>query len=226
MHTLALAGSRDRLALTIVETFEVRDRPDGFRTVTLSGRLPADVGPREAYAAVVQLADAVKEQNNGSEPRVIIQYSGIGPAVYGLLKEDYRQQRRRERPMAITTYAAANDNVAHHVTPARLASQLFTAWENDRINFADGLDKLRAQMAAFVPVASKAGNLGFGNEDMSDYDDTVVSLMFATAVKGYGVPKFVDAQGRVWPSRAIAWARLGTAALDVPEGPVLIRDAQ
>ena len=224
MHTLALAGSRDRLALTIVEAFEVRDRPDGIRTVTLSGRLPADVGPREAYAAIVRLSDAVKEQNNGSEPRVIVQYSGIGPAVHGLLKEDYRQRRRAERPMAITTYAAANDGVAHHATPARLASMLFTAWENDRINFAPELDRLRAQMAAFVPVASKAGNLGFGNEDMSDYDDTVVSLMFATAVKGYGVPRFIDAQGQVWPSRAIAWARLGQGALDAPQGTALIRD--
>ncbi len=234
MQTLAIAGSRGRLSLVTVETMLHRDKPRPTRTVTYHGRLPVQSTPTEQHAAVVRVAESLKQRNSGEEPRIVVSYGGLGTTLYQLLREDKRRgystlpdehghpvrYPRIEFPYPITSMGKAGESVARYYKPSVLAANLYSEWTNGRISFAPGLDKLRKQMGAFVPVESKAGNVAFGNEDMSDYDDAVVALMFACAVRGIGVMRFEDSQGNVWPSQAIAQARLGVAAENIYQNDV------
>lgn len=210
MYTLAIAGSRGRLSIVGVETITRTGDLYPHRVVTLHKRLAAQATPAEQHRAVVALAAKVRDDlNNGSEPRIIVMTGGAGTSLHALLREDHKAGRSREWPMPITTINGSGSN---YIAPADLAAALYTEWENGRISFAPGLDKLRTQVAAFVPAETKAGNFGFGNPDMSDYDDAVVALMFALPVRGYGVRRYVDPFGNLWPSRELAEIRLGVLA--------------
>lgn len=217
MFTIAIAGARDRLTITAVETFERVD-PGPLRVVTLLVRLPERATPDRQHATVSDVARTVREQNAGADPRIVVSYGGAGTTLTQLLREDYRRGRREHWPYPITTVGAAADGIARYVSPSDLAAQLYVEWSSHRIAFAPdapGIDKLRAQVAAFAPVETRAGSLRFGGDDdgLAEYEDAVVSLMHAVAVRrGFGVARFMDASGRIWPSRIVARGHIGSAA--------------
>jgi hypothetical protein len=142
--------------------------------------------------------------------------TAYGSALYEMLYEDGRTGRVRplmpRKPLGISSYVTSLDPRVEKVAPNRLAGALYTAFKSGRVEFADGLSKLRAQMGAFVPVETKSGSLAFGNEDMSDYDHSVVALMLAVIAagnRGYGEYRYEDSSGDVWLSKAMAVARRG-----------------
>jgi hypothetical protein len=149
---------------------------------------------------------------------VVVSATAYGSALFERLYDDARLRRvlplMPMKPLGISTFQALLDPRVAKVTPNRLAADLWTAWTTGRLEFSEGLDRLRSQMAAFVPVETKTGSVAFGNEDMSDYDDLTVALMLASLASGrraYGDLRYEDSHGDVWLSKGMAIARLGGA---------------
>ncbi len=216
MHTLAIAGSRERLTLTAVEHIKKQGDPWRMRrVVTFSGRMPEGATPDEQHTAVLAMSEQIKEVNGGSEPLVVVAYGGAGSALFFLLREDYDKRRRVHRAHGIAISQTAIDVAGvYHKAPTWLASNLYREWHEKRLEFAPGLKALEAQVTRFRPVESKGGNIQFGPEDLTDYDDAVVSLMYASAYpKGEGAPRFIDRKGKLWPSFLAAKAQLGQGAV-------------
>lgn len=214
-NTIAVAQSRDRIAITAVESIEVKDRRAPLLVVTHADRLPPDSTPAQQRAAVLRLSDAIVDEGRGTEPRVVVSYGFTGTTLVELLREDYRQGRRNRRPTAVTSVASLADGRAEHVSRNILAATLYREWVEKRIVFASDLHdlgRLRSQMGNFVPRETTTGALTFGDETLADYDDQVVSLMFGVLVRGYGEPRFLDGEGRLWPSRLVAQGHIGSAA--------------
>lgn len=212
--TIGLAGSRGRIALVTVESIERYGKRGQQKIVRAAAPLDT-TDPREVRAAVIAAtADVLSDPDNldGDEPRVVVSYGVGGGAVFELLREDYRAERRRRRPTGITVVSSLSHPQVEHVAATRLASKLYTEHAEGRIDFAKGLaPELKKQMTSFVPVESKAGNLSFGNEDLEDYDHLVVALMHAVIAAGqssYGLPRYEDHNGLIWPSREMAVVRL------------------
>lgn len=213
-YAIAVARSRERAAVTVVETIARSEERD-LRVVTLAERLPAESSPAEQYEAVVALSDAAREQNFGHEPRIVVLQDAVGTSLVELLREDFRERRRDRRPTALTVVGASADGRAAYVGPNYLMAMLYREWRAGRIVVAPdlpGLDRMRAQMGSFAPRESRAGRLSWGDESVAEYDDMVVSLACASFVRGYGVTRFVDQRGNVWPSRLIAQAKVGALA--------------
>lgn len=229
-HVVAVAGSRGRIAIVATEVIETSQRRP-IKLVRLAERFSATAGPDAIAREVLEVVDSIRTAKtpdgtapDGRDPRVVISAAVHGGAVLNLLREakesgvlvGERRVRLVRNPLGITTYASAADGSVEHVAPNRLASVLYTEYDSRRLEFAPGLDRLKRQLAAFVPVETKVGNLAFGNEDMSDYDDMTVALMHAViASKGspqYGIPRFRDQSGFAWPSRQMARAHVGQAA--------------
>lgn len=211
MFTLAVAGSRGRLAIVGVETVDQLGQPRPLLAVRLAEPL-AHVGasPAEQAAAVTVAEAKVIGENAGREPRLVVAYGGLGTTLYEFLREDYKRGRRHERPSAVTHNVSSNDGRAYQVSLNALAARLALQWRERRLTFAPGLDRLRSQVASFAPAETKAGNLTLDEADA--YDGSIVALMYALSLKGLGTRRFQDASGKVWPSRAIAKAHLGSAS--------------
>lgn len=213
--TIAVAQSRDRIAITAVEAIDVKDQRSPLMAVTFADRLKPDSTPAEQRAAVLRISAAIEDEGRGTEPRIVVSYGFTGTTLVELLREDFRQGRRGRRPTAVTSVAALADGRAEHVSRNILAATLYREWVENRIKFASdlpGIDRLRSQMGGFVPRETTTGTLTFGDETLADYDDQVVSLMFGVLVRGYGEPRFLDGEGRLWPSRLVALGHIGSAA--------------
>jgi hypothetical protein len=243
-YTIAVAGSRGRTAAVAVETVEQHGSPAYIKRVVESWRVdPTRAMPREIATDVLRLVAYFRSLppadggTEGRDARVVVNGAVQGGAVLsemreakrnGLRTEDGKLLRYSNFPTGVTTVMANVGDGLQAAPPSRLASTLYTEYQAGRLEFAPGLEKLRAQMAAFVPVETKAGSIAFGNEDMSDYDDLTVALMHAVlfgsrAVYTYGVPRFRDGAGFVWPSRAMADVRGGSAIAAGGTAPEIAR---
>ncbi|MFN8520518.1 MAG: hypothetical protein U0667_14265 [Chloroflexota bacterium] len=216
MYTVSIGASRGRTAITAVETLARADDRDDIRVVTFADRLPPDANPADVYGAITDLSRAVREQNGGAEPFVVLLYGGGDTAAYELLLDDYRRRARDRRPFAITSAAAGGGNRAAYVSRVDLASVLFREFRTGRLVFTSGMpaiDRLRDQMDGFQVVETASGNLRFGDESMDVYDDQVVSLMLAVHRRnwGHGPRRAVGSDGEVWESEAAMRAVTGSA---------------
>lgn len=214
--TIAVAQSRDRIAVTAVEQIDRLGERRPLLAVTYADRLPPDSTPAQQHEAVVRLSEAIEEEGR-EEPRIVVSYGATGTTLYELLREDKKLDRRRRYPTAVTTVQALSNGRAFYVTRNEIAAVLYREWSEDRIRFAadlPGIARLRAQMSGFVPKETPTGSFAFGDETLADYDDQVVSLMFGAYVRGFGEPRFLDGAGKLWPSRLVAMGYIGSAATD------------
>lgn len=213
MFTLAVAGSRGRLSIVGVEAVEVLGQSRDLLAVRLASSIPQNAQPEEQYRLVLKAEEEVKAENGGSEPRLVVSYGGLGSTLYEYLREDYRQERRYWRPAGLTHSQTSNDGRAYHIPMNKLAARLAVEWKERRLAFAPDLGRLRDQVASFAPVETKAGNLQLADE-ADAYDGMVVALMYALALRGKGTRRFQDLSGKVWPSREIAKAHIGSAPME------------
>jgi hypothetical protein len=220
MNTVIAAGnSRGRVSVVGLETTERAGRLKPVSIVRFAEQVPADAGPSGARDVVLRACGMIlddPENLDRDHPRVVVSSTAYGSALYEWLYDDHRLRRVLplipRRPLGISTYAASMDPRVEKVSPNRLAGRLHTDWKTERLEFADGFPKLRAQMGAFVPVETKTGSLAFGNEDMSDYDDMTFALMLAAIASGnrsFGEMRYEDQTGDVWLSKGFAVARRG-----------------
>jgi hypothetical protein len=218
--TIAVAGSQGKLSVVAVETVELPR--DQLKYVVRSSTPLPDGKPEDQLAVVLAVEKAVVAENGGAEPRMVIQYTARGAAIYGFLDDDYKieprlvevygGQPRRTRPLAMTH--VASPGAANFFWPLnRLTSGLSKTWRAHRLEFAPGLDNLKRQVASFAPVETKAGNLQLADE-ADAYSGEVVALMYALRKReGYGVKRYETSDGTLWPSRAAAVAKLGQGAM-------------
>lgn len=229
-NIIAVAGSRGRTSMVAVESYDIAGQRRPQKLVRFARRFDPTSEPGEMARQVLRLADTFADErgSDGRDPMIVVSSAVAGGALLDVLREakesglrmpDGSRRKLARNPLGITTYAAAaTTGIAQHCPPNELAAWLYREYDSGRLEFATGLDALRSQMAAFVPVETKVGNIAFGNEDMSDYDDMVVALMHAVRAAGrmtrpqFGVPRYRDREGGMWPSRGMAVARVGQLA--------------
>lgn len=217
--TVAAANSRGRVSVVALETIERSGSRRPVHVVRFARQVPAAAGPDDARETVLEACRVIladPENRDGDHPRIVVSSTAYGSALYEMLYEDARLGRVRplvpRKPLGLSSYVTSLDPRVEKVPPNRLAGTLYTAWKGGRVEFADGFAALRRQMGAFVPVETKTGSLAFGNEDMSDYDNSVVAVMFAVIAAGnraFGEYRYEDSQGDVWFSKAMAVQRRG-----------------
>jgi len=216
--TLAIAGSRGRVALVAVEAITSGADPRPIKQVVAAGRLRATASPEEIVEAAITAAERIHARPMNLDddwPRLVVEYTVAGSAVFERLYEigrDPKDARLPRKPTGLTTFQGVRDPRVIPVTPNRLAGHLFAEWKADRVEVPSDLPALRANLDAFVPRVTQSGSIALGNEDMSDYDDLTVGLMFAVIGSGkrsYGALRHEARDQRLWPSREMAMARLG-----------------
>lgn len=202
MKTIAIARSRERTALTVVEFFDEPGQRERLRVVQHAERLPAESSPEEQYERLLVVsADAQSDNRDlrGSwvEPKVRVLQTATGEALLDILRYEHRLGHRKHFAIAASVSGTADSR--SHIDPNRLMAGFYNLWRAGRIKIAEGIsdrEHLRRQLAGFRPTETKSGRLELGAE-LSQYDDIIVSLALATFGTGYGEARYIDSHGDI-----------------------------
>ena len=209
MYQLIVATAHDVTALTLVEIIRQEKTPrTPVRVVQLHERYnPKTTDFSAVVDRIVALTQRTRGVNGGAEPKLLVHLGGNGAALFESLKEArkvYREIKEYPSPIATAPFGTEQPNV----NKTAMAGKLKHEWEAGRIRFAEGLPALadlRSQLGQFTPKELPGGSLRFGDDEATEFDLGVVTLIISVAKDGRGRARVMDGWGEV----SAPWDRKG-----------------